>query len=149
MKKIRHFTSPYTPSEVRKLAHLWFIKISEILLTSTFKISDILLKLIELKKINDKLYSLKKKFNTSVENIFNFDSINNSFIDCIKVCRNDVKTIGSKHKSTKFRCFWPKCQFKAKRECDLKGHQLIHSNEQKYKCNECMKMFKQISGLSI
>ncbi len=54
--------------------------------------SEILLKLIQLKKINNNLCSLQKRFNTSVENVFNFDSINNSIIDCIKVCRNDMKT---------------------------------------------------------
>jgi uncharacterized Zn-finger protein len=104
-------------------------------LSQEIKMSEILLKLIQLKKINDNLTSLKKKFNTSIENVLNFDSINNSVIDCIKDFRCDLKIIGSKQKSKKFKCLWPKCQFKTKYKEYLGRHKSVHSNERPFVCD--------------
>ncbi len=77
--------------------------------------SDILLKLIELNKINNNLSSFQKSFNQNLKNVLNFDLINNLIIDSIKVCRSDSQINSFNHKFNEFKCFWPKCQFKSKK----------------------------------
>ncbi len=105
--------------------------------------SDILIKLIELKKINNNLSSLQKKFNTSVDNVLNFDLIYKSIIDSIKMCRIEMKTICFKQKSKKFKCFWPKCLYKTKTKQSIERHNFIHKNVKPFKCNECDHRFKR------
>ena len=104
-------------------------------------------KLIEFNEISNNLSSIQEKFNKSVKKELNLNSINNSVIDEIKVCRSDLKIIEFNQKSHKLKCFWPKCHYKSKVKRNLETHKLIHKNAKQFKCNECNKKFNQSSGL--
>ena len=101
----------------------------------------------QFKSFSDNLSSILEELNKSVENVLNLNLINN--LVEIKVCRSDLKIIKFNQKSHQFKCFWPKFQFKANKESELKTHKLIHKNEKQFKCNECNKELSQKRGLQL
>ena len=82
----------------------------------------LLKKLIEFNKIRNNLVLFEKKLNKSIENILNLNSINNSVINEIKVCKIDIKLIQIKQNNNQFNCFWPKCHFKTNHKERLERH---------------------------
>ena len=103
--------------------------------------SHLLNKLIEFKTISNNFISIQQKFSKSAKNVLNIDFNNNSVIDCINVCRSDLKIIEFNQNSKKLKCFWPKCQFTTNTGQNLKRHQIIHKNIKLFKCEKCFKRF--------
>ena len=90
-----------------------------------------------------------QKLNKCLSNIeTNFDETNNESVHLISNNNFDIKLLKTKlyfqqilekRKKTKlieyYMCFWPKCQYKAKRLTNFKRHQLIHKNIKQFKCD--------------
>ena len=104
-----------------------------------------LFQLIQLKKFNETLTQRQQSMEELTKSLMDLDLRRDSVVDDIKVCRSDVNIIESIEKTNELKCFWPKCQFTTPYECHLKRHQMIHTNEKNYECNECQKQFRILS----
>ena len=108
-----------------------------------------LFQLNQLKKLNETLTQRQQSMEELTKSLKDFDLRRDSVVDDIKVCRSDVNIIESMQTSNELKCFWPKCQYKTSYESLLKRHQLIHTNEKSFECNECQKLFQHLSHLKV
>src|SRR5882757_4420631 len=114
------------------------------------KISLKLKQLNEIKKLNLDLTKCKKILNKNDYNLSELRKCENNLISNLKLCKisANYEVLNERKEMIKndkyFKCFWPKCEYKAKHFWELNRHKLKHSNEKCFKCDftNCNKIYK-------
>ena len=90
-----------------------------------------------LNELKDK--SIDNKINNNLVKMFRIS------VECNAFDENEDK---QRQCYKQFICFWPKCRFSAKNENKLNQHISQHLNKRQFVCNQCNKVFIQLSHLN-
>ena len=101
-------------------------------------------------KLNKRINNLNELINKSSFNNVIKNELNINFDNNINICKINIEKYVKNEKEENVRnneylkCFWPKCQYKAKNSFHLKNHKLIHLNVKQFKCDfsNCSEVFK-------